>query len=1077
MLRKRKFWKRFFIAAIAIPVLLLTTAIAVLYWKQDEAVSYLIETFNEDFVGKLEIEDSHISPFSNFPHITVDLEGLKIWEGKDSQNEEPILNVEDTYVGFNFWTILNGKLDINFIKVEDGRLDLVIHKDGSMNLVNALSSPNGQASEDTAEELNLHLKSVKVERLDIHKFNESNALDVQAFVEDAKASFKSESNTVGIDLESQFVLNVINGGDTTFVKQKHFHIDTHMDFDKESQVLTIAPSEMEIENGSFKIDGSLDVADDFNLDLNFHGNKPNFNLFIAFAPPELIPTLESYENAGDIFFEAKVSGKAVGGLPAVNVDFGCEKAFFKNSRTGKQVNEMGFKGHFSNTLTEAHDLSAMEFSIQNFHAVPEAGFFDGDVLIRNFESPEIDMNLKSDFSLEFLAKFFNLRDLEDLTGKVVLNMKFHDIVDLSRPERSIEKLNESYDTELIVEDLSFKASPDYPAIESVNARVHIDGHLATIDYIDAVVGRSDLHLDGSVSDLPAILHHSDEMVDCKLNIRSKLLDLEELTKGLGAEKGDSATQKGIQERIRQLSLKLDFKSSAKAFTESKHLPEGEFFIEDLYATLENYPHSFHDFHADIFVKDNDLGIVDFSGMIDESDFHFEGLLRNYGFWFSDTLRGDTRVDYDLTCDRLAFKDLFTYRGENYVPEEYRHEELNELKVHGIIYLHFQDSLESADMRLTQVDAKMKVHPLKFRNFEGKVHYERKQLQIDSLFGQIGQSSFTLDLDYFLGKDHSARKRDNRLRLRAARLNLDELLSYNPPPAGKAPPKDHDAAFNIFDLPFSDMDFDIDIALLNYHKYRIEQLKAVVRTEKEHFLHLDQLELDAAGGHWDIAGVFDGRNPDRIYFDPNIRVKDIDLDQLLLKFDNFGQDEIAAQNLHGKLSGTITGHIRMHADMVPQIDSSKIQMEVEVLNGRLENYAPVMALSDYFGDKNLASVKFDSLRNQFTLENGTLTIPNMTLNTTLGHMDFSGSQQITGDYAMEYFVRVPMKMVTSVAKQKLFGKKDKGEADAAADAVAEEEEIIYKDESKRIRYLNIKVSGNVDDYKVGLGRERKKNRGG
>lgn len=1072
MLKKRKFWKRLIIGVVATPVLLMAIAIALVYWKQDEAVEYLLETFNEDFVGELEIRDSHISPFSNFPHITVDLEGLKIWEGKDKHDISPIVEVEDAYVGFNFWTILRGELDIDFIRVENGELDLIMHEDGSLNVSNALSSPKDIKVKDVAEEFHLHLKAVEVQNLDVHKYNESTHLDVEAYINEAKASFETAPEHVKIELESKFLMNVIDNGDTTVVRHKHFFIDTHLDFDQTSQLLTIEPSKMELEHGNFKIDGSLDVKDSLNIDLNIHGNKPNFDLFIAFAPEELIPTLESYENAGDIFFEANVKGKAIDGLPAVNVDFGCEQAFFKNPRTDKEVREMNFKGHFSNTLTEAHDLSAMEFSIQNFHAVPEAGFFDGDVVVKNFESPEIDMNLSSDFSLDFLAKFFNLRDLQDLSGKVLLNMKFHDIIDLANPEKSIEKLNEAYDSELIIKDLSFKAGSDLPAIESVNAKVHMDGHKAEIDYVDAVIGNSDIHLDGSVSDLPAILHHTDDLIDCRLNISSKLLDIQELTAGQGEAAGDSAGKKGIDEQISNLRMKLDFKSSARAFTESKHLPEGEFFIEDLYAKLQHYPHTFHDFHADIFVKDNDLSIVDFSGMIDKSDFHFHGKLHDYAFWLSDTLNGDTRIDYDLTCDHLRLEDLFAYRGENHVPEDYRHEVLDELKVHGIVFLHFRDHFQSADMRLTQVDAKMKIHPLKFRNFSGRIHYEDEHVQIDTLFGQIGRSSFNMDLNYYIGDDESIRKRDNHLGLHASRLDLDELMNYNPLPGSENEPVDHEAGFNIYDLPFSPMTFDVDVKNLNYHKYLISNLVTRFRTERDHHIRIDQLDLDAAGGHWNITGAFDGRDRNKIFLDPTIKLTGIDLDKLLFKFDNFGQDEVAAENLHGKLSGTITGHIHVHPDFVPKIDDSEIHMDIEVLNGRLENYAPITALSEYFGDKNLASVKFDSLRNHLDLTNGVLNIPNMTLNTTLGHMDFSGSQKASGDYDMEYYVRVPFKMVTGVAKQKLFGKKDKKEADVAADEAAEEDEIIYKDETKRTRYLNIKIVGNLDDYKIGLGKDKR-----
>lgn len=77
--------------------------------------------------------------------------------------------------------------------------------------------------------------------------------------------------------------------------------------------------------------------------------------------------------------------------------------------------------------------------------------------------------------------------------------------------------------------------------------------------------------------------------------------------------------------------------------------------------------------------------------------------------------------------------------------------------------------------------------------------------------------------------------------------------------------------------------------------------------------------------------------------------------------------------------------------------------------------------------------------------------------------------------MEYYVRVPMKMVTSVAKQKLFGKKNEQEAADAADAASEEDEIIYKDHNKKTRYMNIKITGNADDYKFGLGKDKRQKR--
>ena len=192
-------------------------------------------------------------------------------------------------------------------------------------------------------------------------------------------------------------------------------------------------------------------------------------------------------------------------------------------------------------------------------------------------------------------------------------------------------------------------------------------------------------------------------------INSKKLDLEELTK--------SKSEPGIDEQVSNMRLDLKLVSSAKKISESEYIPEGEFFIENFYAKFKHYPHAFHDFHADFFVDKKDLIIVDFKGMLDASDFHFNGQLKNYKFWFQEEFNGDTQIDFDIDSKKLRLDNLFSYGGENYVPEDYRHEEIDNMKFHGKSILHFSKGhFKSLDFDLSNFTGKLKVHPLKMENF-------------------------------------------------------------------------------------------------------------------------------------------------------------------------------------------------------------------------------------------------------------------------------------------------------------------------------------------------------------------------
>jgi hypothetical protein len=360
---------------------------------------------------------------------------------------------------------------------------------------------------------------------------------------------------------------------------------------------------------------------------------------------------------------------------------------------------------------------------------------------------------------------------------------------------------------------------------------------------------------------------------------------------------------------------------------------------------------------------------------------------------------------------------------------------------------------------------MKVHAMRMERFKGRIHYEKDHLVMENFEGKLGKSDIRANLHYYLGNDPAMKLRENKLELKSNQLDFDELFQYQLPTTAAAP-MDHDQGFNIYDLPFTDMAFDVSIGRLKYHKYLIENFAANLRTTPNHFIYVDQMKLHAADGDFDIKGYFNGSDPKHIYFDPDIRITDADLDKLMLKFDNFGQDHLVSENLHGRISVHLTGHLRLHNDMVPIVDQSEIHMDLSVVDGRLEHFAMLDAMSDYFSDKNLKIVSFDTLANHIDITKGLMTIPNMQINSSLGYMQISGQQDM--DMNMDYFMRVPWKMVTETASSKLFGKK--------RDAVPEDQmdAIQYADETKKTRYLNIRVKGNMENYNITL--EKSKGKG-
>ena len=1052
-IRSRRFWKRIILASVIIPGLLLAVTLLIVHQKQDEIVAELMSHLNEDFTGSAEFKDSHISFISNFPYISIDLEEFRVFESKEKLNK-PLIKVEDVYVGFNLWTIITGKMEIKKIKLQNGHIDVVQDTEGGFNILKALSPE--KEIESAKEEFHLDLKQIELVDINLTKLNESNGVKIEAIIKKAKSKFKTSDKSVHSSLDAQFIFNLIKNEDTTFLKHKQIKLKTEVDFYKTTNELKLQPTEVHLEEAEFKMEGDIDFNNDLYLDLIFTGQKPNFDLLIAMAPEELAPTLKSYENEADLFIQTTIKGSSLNGKrPDINAVFNCKNGSILNPENNRSLKDLNFSGSYSNGNKKRPETMLVKFDEFGVKSGDGKGLINTSFSIYDFRAPNIKLNANAEIEFDFIKEFLNLEDFHNVKGKLKLALNFHDIIDLKNPHHAISKLNENYDLSLIVDNAKFNHSALNLPIKQLDVDIEMHGHEAKIEKADIIIGKSDIHISGKVEDLPAIIHHTDVPVDTRLKISSNKIDLFELT-------GSDST--AINEEITNMEMDFDFKASARSFTESKFLPRGEFFIDDLHADLKHYPHRLHDFHADIIIEDQDLKVKDFTGMIDESDFHFSGKLEHYEKWMDKDPGGDSNIEFNLTSEMLKLESLFSYEGENHVPEDYRHEEFDNIQIHGNVDLHFDHAFRSMDLRIDKFDAKMKVHPLRFENFEGRVHYEDDHLVVEDFHGRLGHSNFKTTLHYYLGEDEAVKKKENHFELFADRLDLDQLLNYNPLPAIKEPKVNHDEGFNIYSLPFTDMTYHFEIDQLNYHRYDIGNFNGALRTTPEHYIYVDHLNMDLAGGHFDIDGYFNGSNPEKIYFSPEIKVKNVDLDELMFKFENFGQDHLVSENLHGKFTGTITGKIHMHNDLVPKIDDSEIHMDVNVKQGLLENYALLHYMSDYFKNKNLDKVFFDTLNNHIDIINGDMTVPKMGINSSLGHLEISGKQTLDGH--MEYYLKIPWKMVTKTAVSKLFGKRNREEV--SPDQI---DEIQYG--SGKTKYVSVKITGDNDGYKFSLSKKREK----
>ena len=1038
--RSKRFWKRFIAFLIFFPILFISLVVSIVYVRQDSIVQGAVDDMNARFTGSFEIRESHISLFENFPYISIDIEGFKIYETKTDKTKE-VFNLDHIYAGIDFWTILSSEIKFERIILKNGNINIIQHKDGTSNITNALKK---QETKKPFFNLNTKDISIALEEINITSYNQTNGLNVLANIHNADTYFKmTETHTYG-SFSSQFVLDVIDNGDTTFLSNKDIGFSTDIIFENAAELLIINPTHVRIDGAVLDVKGSINFIEDMFLDLDLSGNKPNFDLLLALAPEDIGSILKAYQTSGDIQFSSKIFGASINGYtPDIDLKYTCKGGQVVHKKTNKKITDIDFESHLS--MID----STTSFELLHFTAKPEGSTIYSNISISDFSAPIIKAEFSSAMDLSFISDFFELSEENRLDGQV--NIGFH--IDNQFDPKDSTKLYLGINKDLVfnlnLKDVKYKAGEIPFPIDDFRLSMRILGNDIEIDNLELISGGSDLKIKGSINEVYQFIDYTNQTVTANLDVSSKNLDLYELT-----GKKDSSMNKEIS----HLKMNFSFKAKAKSLIESKGFPEGEFSIKELNAEIKNYPHTLSDFSADVIIDENDIIVNDFKGLLDKSDFLIDGKLQNYKNWLNNIDDGVSKIAFNFYSKLLQLNSLFSYGGENYIPEDYRYEEFDDLILRGHTYLDQKTGLDKMAVSLDAFEGKMKIHPLRFTEFNGEFNYENELLSIHDLHGKIGKSEFTTTLKYYMGTNELIGKRDNYFSISSPGIDVDQLIDYNiilDPKLNKDETDSIDKVFNIYTLPFTEMRVDLDIRNLNYNRYLLNKIKGNARITKDHIIHLTDFSFLAAGGRFDIAGsFFNGSDPNRIYFIPKIKAKNIDLDKVLFKFKNFNQNYVISENLHGIFSGTIKGKILMSPDFTPNIIESEVHMDVNIINGKLENLELLSLVSDYFEDKDLDKVIFDTLSNHFDLANGYLTIPSMIINSSLGHIVVSGKQSISGE--MDYQLRIPWKMISSAAKSKLFMNNKK-----------KKKATLENIKNKKINYLDVKFVLDEKGYNFSL----------
>lgn len=247
------------------------------------------------------------------------------------------------------------------------------------------------------------------------------------------------------------------------------------------------------------------------------------------------------------------------------------------------------------------------------------------------------------------------------------------------------------------------------------------------------------------------------------------------------------------------------------------------------------------------------------------------------------------------------------------------------------------------------------------------------------------------------------------RLTGTSLDLDELLSL----AGPTEEEEEEAAATgqtdslraktmIRRTAVTDLlrgRFDADLEAWNYEKYEGENFRGqLIFTPRK----LDVIGMtDAMDGRLQLAGS--------VYFEAYQRIEGritcdkIDVEQFFAQGENFYQEVLTSDNIEGKLDAKL--FIQAYYDELGEFDYDKLRVKagMSILNGELHGFEMLENFAFALKSGDLERVRFTKLQNYFEIEEQTLYIPTMFIQSSALNLELSGSH--TFNNYLEYYMKV------------------------------------------------------------------------
>lgn len=510
------------VSLVALIILLWLGLALYIHVKKQTFLDRITREINTRINGKLTIKDVEPSLLRSFPDISMALQEVTLQDSLWQQHRHNLLTVERIFVKINTFSLLQRKLEIKQVTLEDGTIYLYTNPEGYTNtkIFRERSKPRQRKNKDAdiarLQLQNMHfvlenLQKQKLFRLDI------NSLKGHALASDTGWTIDVNTNIHIND----FAFNTAKG---SYLKNKDLAADLHLQFNRQQRALIIPQQNIYIDKRPVSIGGVFSFAQ----------TPPDFRLHIVAAAipfrsaasllsPNISHKLDSLDLHGPLDIQADLQGHMkYRDTPLVHVSWQTTGNTLV-TKAGEWT-DCSFSGGFNNELHPArghNDENSVVHMYQFKGRWLGMPLQSDTVRVVNLKHPTLTGHFRSNFQLTDLNPHIGGETFQFRSGTASVDLYYKGGVNAH------DTVKPFLQGTIQLQRGAMTYLPRNMDLHDCNATLSFTGHDLFLQQVRLQSSKSTLLMEGSARNILNLYFSAPEKILLDWDIRSPLIDLNE----------------------------------------------------------------------------------------------------------------------------------------------------------------------------------------------------------------------------------------------------------------------------------------------------------------------------------------------------------------------------------------------------------------------------------------------------------------------------------------------------------------------------------------------------------------------